>query len=119
MNRIKQLRKAKGMSQVELANKVHASNQAISAYESGTREPKEPMWQKLADFFSVSVDYLKGTDDKTVIKKISSEDLLQELINRKVLEPIKVGLYKEFELKRKYKNRDKAINFEGVFLLHK
>lgn len=51
MNRIKQLRKAKGMSQIELANKVHASNQAISAYESGTREPKEPMWQKLADFF--------------------------------------------------------------------
>ena len=119
MNRIKQLRKAKGMSQIELANKVHASNQAISAYESGTREPKEPMWQKLADFFNVSVDYLKGTDDKTVVKKISSEDLLQELINRKVLEPIEVGLYKEFELKRKYKNRDKAINFEGVFLLHK
>ena len=119
MNRIKQLRKAKGMSQIELANKVHASNQAISAYESGTREPKEPIWQKLADFFNVSVDYLKGTDDKTVVKKISSEDLLQELINRKVLEPIEVGLYKEFELKRKYKNRDKAINFEGVFLLHK
>lgn len=119
MNRIKQLRKAKGMSQIELANKVHASNQAISAYESGIREPKEPMWQKLADFFNVSVDYLKGTDDKTIVKKISSEDLLQELMNRKVLEPIEVGLYKEFELKRKYKNRDKAINFEGVFLLHK
>ena len=119
MNRIKQLRKAKGMSQIELANKVHASNQAISAYESGTREPKEPMWQKLADFFNVSVDYLKGADDKTIVKKISSEDLLQELIDRKVLEPIEVGLYKEFELKRKYKNRDKAINFEGVFLLHK
>lgn len=52
------------------------------------------------------------------LKKISSEDLLQELINRKVLTQIPVGLYKEFELKRKYKNRDKAINFEGVFLLH-
>ena len=52
------------------------------------------------------------------LKKISSEDLLQELIDRKVLTQIPVGLYKEFELKRKYKNRDKAINFEGVFLLH-
>ena len=52
------------------------------------------------------------------LKKISSEDLLQELIYRKVLEPIDVGIYKEFELKRKYKNRDKPSNFDGVMLLH-
>ena len=103
MNRIRKLRKARGLSQVQLANKVHASNQAISAYESGTREPKEPMWQALADFFNVSVPYLKGIDDKTVIKKFSSEDLLQELLDRKVLEPVK----------------DKPINLDDVFLLHK
>ena len=30
------------------------------------------------------------------LKKISSEDLLQELISRKVLTQIPVGLYKEF-----------------------
>ena len=60
MNRIKELRKLNKISQIELANKVHASNQAISAYESGTREPKEPMWQALANFFDVSVPYLKG-----------------------------------------------------------
>ena len=60
MNRIKELRQENKLSQIELANKVHASNQAISAYESGTREPKEPMWQALANFFNVSVDYLKG-----------------------------------------------------------
>ena len=52
------------------------------------------------------------------LKKISSEDLLQELIYRKVLEPIDVGIYKEFELKRKYKNRDKPIQCDGVMLLH-
>lgn len=52
------------------------------------------------------------------LKNISSEDLLQELIYRKVLEPINVGIYKEFELKRKYKNRNKLINFDGVMLLH-
>lgn len=74
-------------------------------------------------------DFKESLDDLTKVafkdaysnklKKISSEDLLQELINRKVLEPIEVGLYKEFELKRKYKNRDKPISFDGVFLLHK
>lgn len=52
------------------------------------------------------------------VKKISSEELLQELINRKVLTQIPVGLYKEFELKRKYKNRNKPISYDGVFLLN-
>lgn len=52
------------------------------------------------------------------IKKISSQRLLQELINRKVLTKIPVGLYKEFELKRKYKNRDKPITYGGVYLLN-
>ena len=52
------------------------------------------------------------------LKKISSEDLLQELIDRKVLTQIPVGLYKEFELKRKYRDRDKPIYYDGVFLLN-
>ena len=88
MNRLKELRQKNKLNQIELANKVHASNQAISAYENGTREPKLETWQKLANFFNVSVPYLQGTDDKTVIKKINSEDLLQELIDRKVLVPL-------------------------------
>ncbi len=55
--------------------------------------------------------------DKT-IKKISSQRLLQELITRKVLTEIPVGLYKEFELRRKYQNRDKPITYDGVYLLN-
>ncbi len=52
------------------------------------------------------------------IKKISSQKLIQELIDRKVLTQIPVGLYKEFELRRKYKNRDKPITYDGVYLLN-
>lgn len=52
------------------------------------------------------------------IKKISSEDLLQELIDRKVLTEIPVGLYKEFELKRKFRDRNKPLAYDGVFLLN-
>ena len=52
------------------------------------------------------------------IKKISSQKLLQELIDRKVLTQIPVGLYKEFELRHKYKNRDKPITYDGVYLLN-
>lgn len=74
VNRIKELRQKNKLSQIELANKVNASNQAISAYESGTREPKKPMWQALADFFNVSVAYLKGAYSKEEIAKIVQDE---------------------------------------------
>ena len=60
MNRIKILRLVNNISQAELGNKVNASNQAISAYENGFRNPKPETWQALADFFNVSVPYLQG-----------------------------------------------------------
>lgn len=60
MNRIKQLRKGKNMTLVELGEKVNLPKGTLSRYENGGREPKEPTWQALADFFNVSVDYLKG-----------------------------------------------------------
>lgn len=63
-NRIKELRKNKGLSQSQLANKVGISNQVISFYENNKREPKIETWQALADFFNVSVPYLQGIDDK-------------------------------------------------------
>lgn len=52
------------------------------------------------------------------LEKISSHRLLQELIDRKVLTQIQVGLYKEFELIRKYTDRDKPLKCDGVFLLN-
>lgn len=53
------------------------------------------------------------------LKKISSEDLIQELIDRKVLEPILVGTYEDFDLAPKYKLRNQKIKYDNVFLLHK
>ncbi|AYE61986.1 Cro/Cl family transcription regulator [Lactobacillus helveticus] len=88
MNRIKELRQENKFSQIELANKVHASNQAISAYESGTREPKEPMWQALANFFNVSVDYLKGYGySKDYIYKLLDDAYKEDYLLTFELEP--------------------------------
>lgn len=61
-NRIKELRTKKGLSQAQLANELGISNQIISFYENDKREPKIEMWQKLADFFGVSVPYLQGIE---------------------------------------------------------
>lgn len=58
--RLKILREELKLSQLDLANKLNMSQQAISAYEKETREPDIETINKLADFFEVSIDYLLG-----------------------------------------------------------
>ena len=60
MNRIKELRKEKGLTLVELSKKVQIPNNTLSQYENEKRNPKTETWQALADFFGVSVPYLRG-----------------------------------------------------------
>lgn len=64
MNRIKEVRKKKGLSLQQVADAVGVGNNTISRYETGKREPKLETWQALANFFNVSVPYLQGIDDK-------------------------------------------------------
>lgn len=82
-NRIKNLRIANNISQAELGNKVNASNQAISAYESGFRNPKPETWQALANFFDVSVPYLQGAYSKEEIAKIVQERMIDDIKEKK------------------------------------
>lgn len=69
MNRLRELREAKKYTLDDIEKKTGINRGTYNNYESGKTSPKEPTWQKLADFFNVSVPYLKGTDDKTIIKK--------------------------------------------------
>ncbi len=64
VNRIIELRAEKNISQVQLASEIGMTGQALSYYERGKREPKLETWQKLADYFGVSVGYLQGIKDK-------------------------------------------------------
>ena len=69
-NRIKKLRQLKKVSQGNLAKVTGLTNQAISQYENGKRNPNEKIWQKLADYFDVSVPYIKGEIDTEYVGKI-------------------------------------------------
>ena len=55
---IAELRKAKGWTQVELAERLNISDKAVSKWESETGYPEITMFPKLADLFGVSIDYL-------------------------------------------------------------
>lgn len=56
--RLKEIRKAKGISQLKLAMDLNTSQNTISRYETGEREPGINELIKIADYFNVSIDYL-------------------------------------------------------------
>ena len=58
--RLKELRKRKGFSQLRLATELNTTQNTISRYETGEREPGIYEMIKIADYFDVSVDYLIG-----------------------------------------------------------
>ena len=58
--RLKELRKKRGISQLRLATDLNTTQNTISRYETGEREPGITELIKIADYFNVSVDYLIG-----------------------------------------------------------
>ncbi len=55
---IASLRKKKGLTQSELAEKLNVSNKAVSRWESGKGYPEVTQFPVIASFFGVTVDYL-------------------------------------------------------------
>lgn len=65
---IKDLRLNRGLNQVELAKKLFVTKQTVCNWENGNLMPSIDMLIKIADFFSVSTDYLLGLDDRRYIE---------------------------------------------------
>lgn len=61
--RLKELRKANGYSQKELAHKLSVTNSSICDWERQRSEPNLATVIKLAKFFDCSCDYLLGMTD--------------------------------------------------------
>ena len=59
---IAELRKANGLTQLALAEKLNYSDKAVSKWESGASIPDVVVLKAIADRFSVSVDYLLRAD---------------------------------------------------------
>ena len=67
--RLKELRKKKGISQLRLATDLNTTQNTISRYETGEREPGIDELIKIADYFNVSVDYLIGRTENPKINR--------------------------------------------------
>ena len=67
--RLKELRKAKGISQLKLAIDLNTNQNTISRYETGEREPGINELIKIADYFQVSIDYLLERTENPYMQK--------------------------------------------------
>ena len=61
--RIKELRKEKGISQTELAKAINHSQSTITDWENRKKRPTADAIIALAKFFDVTTDYLLGLSD--------------------------------------------------------
>ena len=63
-NCIKYLRQTRELTQVQLADKLGVAKQSISNWENDNIMPSVDMLEKIADFFSVSTDYLLERENR-------------------------------------------------------
>ena len=75
-NRIQYLRKQKGFSQEELADKVGVSRQAVSKWESEQSTPDLEKIIAMSELFEVTTDYiLKGVEPASITNRKTIETL--------------------------------------------
>lgn len=85
--KLKYLRKEKGISQEELAQVIHVTRQSISKWETGTAYPDIDKMKILSEFYKISLDDLMDTENviigghvEEIIEEDDQEDLEENLI---------------------------------------
>ncbi|MBQ8574497.1 MAG: helix-turn-helix transcriptional regulator [Clostridia bacterium] len=68
-NRLKELRKSKGLTQIALQMQTGIEQALISKFESGERIPPTETLMILADFYNVSIDYILCRTENPEVNK--------------------------------------------------
>ncbi len=82
MNRLKELRKEKGLTQESLAREIGTTKLTVSNWENEKHIIKSDRAQELADFFGVSVGYLLGYETESGGISKDDEISLDDIENR-------------------------------------
>ena len=71
-DKIKTLRTARGINQIELAKSLGVTKQCVSNWENDNIQPSVEMLIKIASFFMVTTDYLLGLEtERKIILSLS------------------------------------------------
>lgn len=77
-NRIRELRKARGITMKQLGEVLGLAESTISQYENGRRQPDYETLLRLGEYFGVSVGFILGAEEKTPL--VNGDEELNELL---------------------------------------
>jgi transcriptional regulator with XRE-family HTH domain len=105
--KITQLKKAKNLSQIALAEATGISRDAISKYERGDAVPSVEYAKRIADVLGVSLDYLAGDEDKEEVLDNEAVKRIKEIQKLPILEKEKIysvvdALIRDHKTKKAY-----------------
>lgn len=75
--RLKDLRKENGMTQIELATALGVSSGTVAMWETGKRKPSFEMFEKLTQVFDKRIDYILGASDDPTQAKLNDMEVAQ------------------------------------------
>ena len=76
--KLKELRKKQGLTQLELAERLFVSRQAISGWEAGTSRPSTENLQSLSRLFNIPLETLLGDTAEEAPEKLPAEEQAKE-----------------------------------------
>lgn len=79
--RLRELRRSRGLTQLELSERIGLAKSTIAGYEKGFRKPKVQTLNIMAEFFNTSADYIIGLTDNKIAKDPSQD--LHKLLSSK------------------------------------
>ena len=95
-DRIQYLRKSKGISQEELADKVGVSRQAVSKWESEQSTPDLEKIIIMSDFFGVTTDYIVKGIEPVADKEQKNKELTSKVLYISSTAFVAIGLFCAF-----------------------
>lgn len=91
MNRIKELREERDITQQELASVVDVTKWTIRRWERGESQIKQSKVVELCDFFDVSAGYLLGYDDHAKPTEFQKRKLIAKISEFKKYNLLRFG----------------------------
>ena len=83
--RLRKLRKALDLTQAEFAERIGSVQNTITGYESGKRNPSNPVISSICKEFNVNEDWLRNGNGEMFLPE--SQDEIDQLTKRYNLEP--------------------------------
>ena len=108
-NKLYELRKQKGFSQEELANRLNVSRQTISKWEVGESTPDMEKLVAISDLFEVSLDEL-------VLDKAPKAEATEQVVKSEFYSDIKENILTESNKKKAKKGAKIALIVLGILV---